>query len=132
MLYIETNNRMIQYAQTKSDEMGRLNNSFLQGNGNKAGFIGECIAWEVFGGTICNTYDYDIILPNMVTADVKTKTVNREPKLYHEASVQEYSLHQKCDIFIFVHLLKNFKGGWVSGWIFKDCYLETYVLSSIY
>ena len=49
-------------AREKAIEVGRLNNSILNGGGNLAGFIGEQIVLFVLGGDWLNTYEYDLVI----------------------------------------------------------------------
>ena len=48
MQEIEITLDMIDKARVKAKDMGRLNNSILQGRGSVAGFIGEQIALHLF------------------------------------------------------------------------------------
>ena len=52
---------MLVEARDKAVEMGQLYNSITRGAGNIAGFIGEAIAQQVLGGTLFNTFDYDLM-----------------------------------------------------------------------
>jgi len=60
-------------AREQAVEMGKLHNSITKGQGNIAGFIGEIITAELLNATQQNTYDYDLVLTNGETVDVKTK-----------------------------------------------------------
>ena len=60
---------MIDNARQKAAEMGRLNNSILFGQGNLAGFIGEQVALACLGGSWENTYEYDLVMPDILGKD---------------------------------------------------------------
>ena len=65
--------RMLQTAQQMADEMGKLNNSIRQGEGNVYGFLGELVFAKITGGEQDNTYDWDVVMPDGATVDVKSK-----------------------------------------------------------
>ena len=72
MIEVKITNDMFLTAREKAVEVGKLNNSILNGGGNLAGFIGEQIVLNVLGGEWINTYEYDLII-NGFKVDVKTK-----------------------------------------------------------
>ena len=111
-------------AKAKSDDMGLLNNSILKGDGNLTGFLGELVALEVLGGKEHNTYDYDIVLDNGKTVDVKSKKTSVTPKPYYECSVAAYNIKQKCDYYCFVRIKTDYTCGWVLGVYPKQKYYE--------
>ena len=83
---------MKRYATRSANRMGRIRNSITGGEGNVYGFLGEQIAQVVLGGEIVNkgknyNVDYDLVLEDGVTVEVKTKTTKFEPKEYYECSV---------------------------------------------
>lgn len=121
----EIKDRLIEKAQRKSKEMGRLNRSITKGDGNIAGFIGEEIARYVYNGKLYNTYDYDLILPDGRKADVKTKRTTVEKILPHyECSIYEEGKFQKCDLYIFCRVNMNTKIAFLIGSLPKDKYFE--------
>lgn len=111
-------------AWRKAREMGVINNSITEGDGNIAGFLGEEIANSVIGGEINNTYDYDIIKDD-VKYDVKTKRCTSEPKHYYECSVAAFNTKQKCDQYVFVRVENKF-GRWGRAWILGSYYKDMY------
>ena len=62
---------MIKEAVAMSKDMGTLNGSLLEGQGNTWGFLGEIIAAKALAAEHKNTYDYDLITPLGHTVDVK-------------------------------------------------------------
>ena len=117
MIKLEVTNDIVEIAISKSKEMGELNNSITSGEGNLAGFIGEEIVSRFIGGTIQNTYDYDIICCGK-TYDVKTKRCTSPPKEFYECSVAAFNIKQKCDKYVFVRVqFKNNRYGpaWILG-----------------
>jgi len=105
-------------ASEMANEMGKLRNSIMRGDGNVAGFIGEIIVAREIGGVIANTYDYDVIADG-ITYDVKTKRCTSPPKPHYEVSVANYNTSQKCDRYIFTRVgYRNGKFGhcFILGW----------------
>jgi hypothetical protein len=76
MRKFEIYDKLIEIAKKRAKDIGILNRSITQGEGNIVGIIGEFLSRHVYGGVIHNTYDYDIVLPDGRTADVKTKKNN--------------------------------------------------------
>ena len=108
-------------AREKAIEVGRLNNSILNGGGNLAGFIGEQIGLQVLGGDWLNTYEYDLIIDGH-KVDVKTKQTSVVPLPHYECSITEYNAKQDCDYYAFTRVKKDFSVGWYLGAMKKADY----------
>ena len=115
---------MLDKANNKSEEMGRLNNSITKGRGNLAGFLGEQIALQVLGGEWSNTYDYDLVTPDNKKVDVKTKQTTVTPRPYYECSVAKFNTRQKCDSYAFVRVKNTMDVGWFLGSMEHDEYYD--------
>jgi hypothetical protein len=125
MIEILITNDMIQEAELKAAEMGKLRNSITEGEGNIVGFLGEMIAQKVLGGMIDNDYDHDLLLDDfMTTVDVKTKKTSVTPKDYYECSVAAFNTAQKCDYYCFVRVKDDLKVGWYLGKYKKEDYFK--------
>lgn len=114
---------MLVEARDKAAEMGKLRNSITSGAGNIAGFIGEAIAQQVMGGVLANTYDYDLILCNGKTVDVKTKLTSVKPLETYECSIAGLNTTQECDYYAFVRVKNDFTVGWYLGVYEKQQYM---------
>ena len=123
MIKVEITEDMIAAANNKAIEMGKLNNSILNGAGNIAGFIGEQISLKVLGGQWNNTYDYDIMVGDK-RIDVKTKQTTVTPLPHYECSIAAFNVKQKCDAYAFVRVLKDLSTGWFLGVLDKDAYFN--------
>jgi hypothetical protein len=123
MIEVNITNDMIHLAENKAEEMGKLNNSILNGSGSLAGFIGEQIFMNVLGGEWKNTDDYDVILSGK-RIDVKTKQTTVKPKSYYDCSVASYNTKQDCDAYAFVRVKKDLSVGWLLGIKPKDKYFK--------
>lgn len=123
MKRIDITDNDIKEAKRLSHNMGTLQNSITQGQGNIHGFLGEIITSKFLKSKLNNTYDYDIIHNNL-KIDVKTKRVTTPPKDYYECSVASLNTKQQCDIYIFTRVLKDMTKGWVLGYINKKEYFD--------
>lgn len=123
MIEINITDDMLVKAREKAVEMGKLNNSILNGNGNLAGFIGEQIALFVLGGEWVNTFQYDLIVKGS-KVDVKTKQTTVKPLPHYECSITEYNTNQDCDYYAFTRVKKDFSVGWYLGVIKKHHYFK--------
>lgn len=110
---------MLADASNRAKELGILKNSISKGKGNVAGMLGEEIVLKVLGGKLKSSYDYDIILPDGSTTDVKTKLTTVKPLPKYSCSVSAYNIRQKCDSYTFVRVKKDLTVGWFLGSINK-------------
>ena len=114
---------MIDAATAKAQAMGAINNSILSGRGNTAGFLGELAVAVLLGATLHSTKDFDCVMTDGRTIDVKTKQTLYEPQMRYEGSVAATSLHQKCDIYVFTRVLWKSSAPtfvYVMGWITRQ------------
>ena len=128
MIEVVITGEMLVTARDKAAEMGRLRNSIINGAGNIAGFIGEAIAQQVMGGMLTNTYEYDLILDNGKTVDVKTKQTSVKPLDTYECSIAGLNTTQECDYYAFVRVKNNFSVGWFLGVYDKKQYMLDSIL----
>ena len=119
MQEVKITKSMMEDASTRAKELGVLKNSISKGMGNVAGMLGEEIVLKVLGGELKSSYEYDIILPDGSTTDVKTKTTSVPPLPEYSCSVSAYNIHQKCDSYTFVRIKKDLTVGWYLGMISK-------------
>ena len=119
MQEIKITKGMLADASNRAKELGILKNSISKGKGNVAGMLGEEIVLKVLGGKLESSYDYDIILPDGSTTDVKTKLTTVKPLPEYSCSVSAYNVRQKCDSYSFVRIKKDLTIGWYLGMISK-------------
>ena len=127
MIEFKVTDEMVRIAWAKSRDMGKLKKSITEGDGNIAGFIGEQVANLVIGGKIENSKDFDIVGPDGLTYDVKTKRCTSEPLPHYECSVAAFNIIQKCDRYAFVrveHIDGKYTRAWYLGYINKVRYFE--------
>jgi len=127
VIYVPITASMKRIATRNANRMGRIRNSITRGQGNSYGFLGEQITQLVLGGEIVNkgkkyNVDYDLVLDDGTTVEVKTKKTTVEPKDYYECSVAKYNTKQKCDYYAFVRVLDTKQGGWFLGVMPKEKY----------
>lgn len=124
MTEYEITKEMIKDAVTKSKEMGQLSGSLLNGEGNSWGFLGEAVAAKALNAEQKNTYDYDLMLPDNTTVDVKTQRVSSIPRPQFHCNVNEPSIKQLCDYYAFVRVHSDLKTAWYLGKIKKEDFLK--------
>jgi hypothetical protein len=127
MIEVTITPEMVEKAKKKAEELGLLKNSITEGQGNLAGFVGEYVAAHVMGGEVKNTRNYDLVMSDGDTIDVKTKRCTSEPKPHFECSIADFNTSQKCDKYVFVRVMKDLSKAWVLGEMGKDEYYETAV-----
>lgn len=127
MQVIKVTDEMLDRAMDKAKDLGILKRSFMNGQGNLAGFIGEEVARIVLGGVDVNTdaisYEYDLLLDNGTRIDVKSKRTNVPPQGDYECSVNTY-YKQDCDYYAFVRVHTNLQTAWFLGVYPRDQYYE--------
>jgi hypothetical protein len=122
---VQISNETIIKSIDKAKEMGKLRNSITGGEGNVAGFIGEFLVNDIIGGTIDNTYEYDIVLPDGSKVDVKTTRTSVEPQSHYECNVSGINTRQDTDIYVFVRVISGtYEKGWVLGYMPKKEFFE--------
>lgn len=128
MIEISITDEMLLQARSSSVEMGTLRNSITKGAGNIVGFLGELIANEVLKGNINHSYDYDIVMPDGVTVDVKTKATSAVPLPSYQCSVAKLNTKQQCDYYAFVRIKNDLSVGWYLGVYPKSLFFDDAVL----
>ena len=116
--------RMLQCAQRMGDELGELSDSIRRGEGNVYGFLGELVFSKITGGDQNNTYEWDVVMSDGHTVDVKSKCVTTEPRPHYECSVAARGTHQNCDYYAFVRGLKDCTMAWYLGAMGKQEFLR--------
>ena len=121
MITIIPTDEQKQLAHKMAKQMGSIRNSITRGEGNAAGFLGEIVVADLLGIDRSPTKDYDMVLSNGKTVDVKTKRTTVVPKKYYECSIASTSTHQKCDFYVFTRCMKD---GTI--YILGDCEKDDY------
>lgn len=103
-----------------------LRNSIRAGKGNFVARLGEILAQKVIGGSMENTFDYDLISPLGMKIDVKTKERTVAPLPHYEVSVADFNTKQECDAYLFTSILvsKEEAFGWLVGWMTKKDFYD--------
>lgn len=108
----------------KAQKLGRLRNSITKGEGNIAGYVGEEIAKQVLKAKSVDSYDYDLVLANGETVDVKTKRTVATPLEHYVCTVANFNTRQKCKYYAFVRVLRDFSKAWFCGIITKERFFK--------
>lgn len=124
MLSVIPTKEQIDKAIVLSEDLGKINRSIMGGTRNVYGFLGEIITSDMFPNLKPkNTYDYDLIFNNKFKIDVKTKSTTVTPEPHFECSISTY-YKQKCDVYVFVRILKDFSIAYLLGYITPEEYFK--------
>jgi hypothetical protein len=128
MRIVKPTNEQIIYAKSMADEMGKINRSIRNGEGNVYGFLGEKIVYDLYNKylEIENTYEYDLVynLGNKkYKIDVKTKCTTVPPEPHFECSIVYYK-KQECDIYLFTRIMKDLSFAYILGYITPEEYFK--------
>lgn len=137
---------MVEQAKQMANELGSIKNSITKGKGNEAGYLAELAVAAHLGAehVSCDEgkekHNWDLILPNGKTIDVKTKRRVVIPKPSYDVSIAATSKHQQCDGYCFVSLCyeeyegkgkhrvyKNLLNIWLCGFMSKEEYFQNAV-----
>jgi hypothetical protein len=95
-------------ARARKESLNKdLKNSIRGRENGYVARLGEIAVAQATGGTIKNTYDYDVVLKNGTKVDVKTKERTVDPKPHFEVSVADFNTTQKCEAYYFVSVNKK-------------------------
>ena len=120
MMTIPIDTHMVEQATRLADEIPVLRNSIRSGEGTIYGVLGELMYIQACGGERQNTYDYDVVMDDTHTVDVKTKCVTTEPRPHYDCSVAAIASQQDCDRYAFIRVLKDMTQGWYLGSLTKE------------
>ena len=112
----------IQMAADMARDMGVLKHSLTEGGGSQAGFLAEIVVARHIGAKQANTYDYDLVMPDGRTIDVKAKRTGVKPQEHYECSIFAYNTTQACDFYAFCRVLNDMSTVWILGIIKKKDY----------
>ena len=115
MITIPIDTHMVEEATRLAAEIPVLRNSIRSGEGTIYGVLGELMYIQACGGERQNTYDYDVVMDDTHTVDVKTKCVTTEPRPHYDCSVAAIASQQDCDRYAFIRVLKDMTQGWYLG-----------------
>jgi hypothetical protein len=117
---INITNAMLLRARSRAAKMPKLKNSIRHQRGKLVGLLGEEIVKKFFNVPVKQDeagYEFDIVSPDGLRLEVKTKERSVVPKLNYECSVARYNDKQDCDLYVFVSVLNDYSKGWVCGWL---------------
>ena len=115
MITIPIDTHMVEQATRLAAEIPVLRNSIRSGEGTIYGVLGELMYVQACGGERQNTYDYDVVMDDNHTVDVKTKCGTTEPRPHYDCSVAAIASQQDCDRYAFIRVLKDMTQGWYLG-----------------
>lgn len=118
-------------ARKEAKDMGCLFRSFTRGEGNQIGMMGEILVHRMLKGKRVGhkMYDFDIVMPNGITVDVKTARAEGIPQPHYTARVYGAEnkfdkLSTKCDVYFFVRCNKQMTKATLIGWLPAKSFME--------
>lgn len=124
MVEVDITDEIKEKARSKTLEMPTLKDSVTENGRVYIGFVGEEVANLVLKGSERNTYDYDLILDNGKTVDVKSKKISRKPLPHYEVSIYGFNTRQQCDYYAFVMINEELGKAWFVGTYPKQDYFR--------
>ena len=123
MIEITITDEMLLNAERLAKELGVLNNSIRNGEGNIAGFLGEeCVLAHFKKAVRDNTYQHDIRIGNDYI-EVKTKDRTVPPKPEYECTIPNANTRQINSFYFFVSLLRQgtkYTKGYLLGYMKRE------------
>jgi len=134
IIEVDITPEMITQANVHSEEVASIKSndrhSLRKGEGTLIGSIGELAIKQVYPyWNHSNTFDYDFEYDG-IKIDIKTKDRTVPPRLNYEASISNYNITQKCDVYMFVSVLRNksknnlFEKAYIMGLYMKEDYMR--------
>ena len=116
MIEVPISFEMLESARDNAEKLGVLKQSFMKGQGNFVGCLGEEIVLKALPGSAReNTYNFDISYSGS-RLEVKTKKTTAAPLPHYMCSVSNHNTRQAADFYCFCRIL--FTGGWPEkGWV---------------
>jgi len=125
MLKVDISHSMLVSAAARGVRMGRLKHSFMSGERNLVGALGEEIYSSVVpDAELVDNYDYDFLCRGL-RVDVKTRIVSSEPRPEWEFAIHFARNSQDVDFYIFCAVSECFRVGWLIGYIHRDGLLKS-------
>ena len=103
-------NHLIDEAEQIVAEKPKMAKTVAKSIAAQIGYLGELVAMEYLqliecGFTYVDKWEYDIVLDNGATVDVKTQQRMYLPEEWHSCQIHEYQQsHQRPDYYLFVSL----------------------------
>lgn len=125
----DTRERLLERARKWSEEVKDISWESLNEDGNRiAGKYGELVFHEVFGGTIEDDYDYDILYDGM-KVDVKTSQRTAPAVWHNRAVIPAEKYEQDCDVYYWISVFgvdseDPFGKAWLCGWMEPEEFFE--------
>ena len=127
IIKIDVPEEILMRASERAARMGVIANSITGGEGNLAGFVAEETLVQLIPDAflIDGNPNFDIVIGNDLTFDVKTKRTTVIPRANYECSIATTSLHQNCDGDVFCRYVVNSNCLYLCGWIGQQAYFDS-------
>lgn len=131
MLVIKPSGEDRRQARAEAKAMGVLRGSITRGRGNEIGMMGEILVQRDIGGSRVGdvNFDYDIVLKNNITVDVKSTKAASVPEPHYVARVygseaSKEKLRSKCNVYYFVRCNQQMTLATLVGWMPAKEFIE--------
>lgn len=106
-----------------------LKNSITKGDSQLYGAIGEVVVMDYLTASgikaeYVGDRNYDLMLGEILKADVKTVRVKVPPRGEHNANISAYNTKQETHIYIWAYVREDTKKAWIIGWLDKETFFE--------
>jgi len=122
MITIQPTTDQLKEAKRLATEMGAIKNSVMSGQRNFVGFVGEVVVRDLLKCQHKSNKDYDMVLEDGRTVDVKTFSSRMAPQPSFDCNIMKSSTHQKCDMYIFSGYNKDQNKLYVCGYVPREEY----------
>ena len=113
----QVNETVLRAAAIRSIALGKLKHSFTNGDRNLIGFIGEELYISIAKrASRMDNYDFDFILTNGATVDVKSRIVSGKPRQDYDFILKRANKNQKVDFYVFFCIKNTLDKAWLVGW----------------
>lgn len=113
---VEITPDMVERAKINAGNLGELKRSVTKGARTTIGMLGEELVKKYFNIPKDESYHWDSVY-NGKTLECKTKTCNKTPQHYFNASIFDINTTQQCDYYVFCFVSEDYKNGWIGGCI---------------
>lgn len=114
------NYEALERACIRDESLDTFRGSVTEGRARIFGFLGEELFKRLYPkAEHCDTYDFDFLLDGW-SIDVKSTSSISAPLGSHYTNIYDWNLSQKCQIYIFCTILKDFSKAFFTGWLFKN------------
>lgn len=124
MIKINITTANLEAARKRAAPIGQ-NSKKIQSGSEIHGILGEQLFMDNYGGTLIDSFNYDVDHPRIGKIDIKTKKCNSEPKPDYYATVAAYQIDKdECEYYAFYRVHSKLRDAWFLGIISKKEFVK--------